>query len=97
MNRNFDILNNQLSVGQTKVITRDSGRIVDYIELMFSPTVKAQFVPNEDSTELGLCVKDTDLSLPKLECYITKSTLKDLIKGLENVYYQLKEKESEDE
>lgn len=95
--REFDILDNQIAVGQIKTITRNGGRTVDYIEIMFSPTVKAQFVPNEERTELGLCVKDTDLSLPKLECSVNKTTLKDLIKGLESIYHQLNDNNEESE
>lgn len=89
MARNLDIMDNQLELGQTKVISRDGGRIVDYIELLFSTSTKAQIAPSKDRKTAQLCVKDTDLTLPQLECVLNKSTLKDLIVGLKSIYTEL--------
>lgn len=89
MARNLDILDNQLELGQTKIISRDGGRIVDFVELLLSTSTKGQFAPSKDNKTIELCIKDTDLSLPQLECSMTKESLKDLIIGLKSIYGQL--------
>ncbi len=89
--KDFNMTDKQMELGQIKVISRNGGRIVDYIQLLVSPTTEAQFMPSDDRKSVSLCVKDVDLTLPKLECNITKSTLKDLIMSLETLYRQIKE------
>lgn len=87
--KDFDMMDNQLELGQVKVISRNCGRIIDYVQLLVSPTTEAQFMPADNGKGVSLCVKDVDLTLPKLECNITKSTLKDLIMSLEAIYRQI--------
>ena len=48
MARNLDILDDQLELGQTKIISRDGGRIVDFVELLLSTSTKGQFAPSKD-------------------------------------------------
>lgn len=91
MAKDLDIVERQMKVGQTKVISRDGGRIVDYVELLFSPTTKIQFAPSEDRIFARFSVKDVDLPIPQLECDVSKPTIRDLILGLQSVYNQLKE------
>ena len=67
MSNNLDLLNNQMSVGQVKTITSNGGRTVDYCELLFSSTTKAQFAPSEDKTTMTFAVSDNNLSLPQLQ------------------------------
>lgn len=40
MAKTLDIIDRQLELGQTKVISSDGGRFIDYVELLFSPTTK---------------------------------------------------------
>lgn len=93
MEKDLDIIENQLQLGQTKIISRDGGRIVDFVELLFSSTTKAQFAPSDDNKTIRFCIKDVDLTLPQLECDINKSTLRDLILGFKSIYNQLEESE----
>lgn len=95
MARNLDILDDQLELGQTKIISRDGGRIVDFVELLLSTSTKGQFAPSTDKKMVELCIKDTDLSLPQLECSMTKASLKDLIVGLKAIYGQLESEVAE--
>ena len=89
MTKDLDIIDRQLELGDVKVISRDGGRIVKFIELLFSPTTKAQFAPSHSNTSIRLSVKDVDLTLPQLECDMSKSTLRDLIIGLKSIYNQI--------
>ena len=89
MARNLDILDDQLELGQTKVVSRDGGRIIDYVELLLSTSTKGQFAPSKDRKLCEFCIKDTDLTLPQLECALSKSTLRDLIVGLKSIYTEL--------
>lgn len=94
MTKDLDIIDRQLELGDVKIISRDGGRIVKFIELLFSSTTKAQFAPSNNNTSIRLSVKDVDLTLPQLECDIKKSTLRDFIIGLKSIYNQI---ENEDE
>jgi len=91
MVKDLDIVDRQMKIGQTKVISRDGGRIVDYVELLFSPTTKIQFAPSDDRTLTKFSVKDVDLSIPQLECNVSKETIRDLILGLKSVYKQMED------
>lgn len=91
MVKDLDIVDRQMKLGQTKVISRDGGRIVDYVELLFSPTTKIQFAPSDDKTFAKFSVKDVDLSIPQLECNVSKGTIRDLILGLKSVYKQMED------
>ena len=47
MGKTLDIIDRQLELGDVKTIT-GSGGIVKFIELLFSPTTKAQFALSDD-------------------------------------------------
>lgn len=85
------ILDEQLKIGQVKSITSDFGRTVDYTELLFSPTTKAQFQPNDDKTGLIFSVSDSNFDLPEMVCELDRDTLRNLIVALKNMYNELQE------
>ena len=83
------ILDEQLKIGQVKSVTSDFGRYIDYIELLFSPTTKAEFQPNENNTGIILSVSDSNFDLPEMVCELERDTLRNLIVSLKNMYNQL--------
>ena len=91
--KSLQVMDDQMEIGQVKTITSNGGRTVDYCELLFSSTTKAQFAPSEDKTTMTFAVSDNNLSLPQLQCSINKEVLRDLIINLKNIYNEL---ESED-
>ena len=93
----LSIIENQLELGQVKTITSNGGRTVDYCELLFSSTTKAQFAPSEDKTTMTFAVSDNNLSLPQLQCNINKEVLRDLIINLKNIYNELESEEIDNE
>ena len=93
MGKTLDIIDRQLELGQTKVISRNGGRIIDYVELLFSPTTKVQFAPSTDRKTVRLSVSDNTLELPQLDCLINKQTLRDYIVSLKNIYNILEDEE----
>ena len=95
MSNSLDILNNQMSVGQVKTITSKGGTFVDFVELLFSPTTKAQFAPSDDLREIVFSVMDNNLDLPQLQCNMDKETLRNLIIALKSIYNQLKDESEE--
>lgn len=95
MQRSLDILDEQLNVGDVKVITCNGGENVRYIELLFSPTTKVQFAPSDDKRTIRMSVSDNNLQLPELDCQLSKETVRDFIIALKNTYSEL-ESESEE-
>ena len=95
MSNKLDILDEQLNVGDVKAITYNGGLNIRYIELLFSPTTKAQFAPDDNLREIVFSVMDNNLDLPQLQCNIDKETLRNLIIALKSIYNQLND-ESED-
>lgn len=93
MGKTLDIIDRQLELGQTKVISSDGGRVIDYVELLFSPTTKVQFAPSSDKKTVRLSVSDNTLELPQLDCLITKEVLRNYILNLKNIYNQLEDEE----
>lgn len=85
------ILDEQLKIGQVKFITSDFGKAMDYAELLFSPTTKAQFKPNSDKTGLIFSVSDNNFDLPEMICELDRDTLRNLIVALKNMYNELQE------
>lgn len=85
------IIDEQMEIGQVKSITSDFGRHIDYTELLFSPTTKAQFVPNVEKTGIILSVSDNNLDLPEMVCELSRDTVRNLIVNLKNMYNELSE------
>ncbi len=79
----------QLKIGQVKTITSDFGKTVDYTELLFSPTTKAEFQPNDDNTGIVFSVSDSSFDLPEIVCELSRETLRNLIIALKNMYNEL--------
>ena len=88
----LSIIENQLELGQVKTITSNGGRTVDFCELLFSPTTKAQFAPDYN---LHKIVMDNNLDLPQLQCNMDKETLRNLIIALKSMYNQLNDESEE--
>ena len=86
-------MEDQIKIGQVKTITSQGGSFVDFVELLFSETTKAQFAPSDDLHTILFSVMDNNLDLPELQCIMDKNTLRDLIINLKNIYNQLKESE----
>ena len=91
MGKKLDIIENQMELGQVKSITSKGGSFVNFVQLLFSSTTKAQFAPSEDMKEIIFSVTDNNFSLPQLECNMTKETLRDLIISLKTVYNELED------
>lgn len=89
MARDLDIIERQLELGQVKTISHDDGKIIDYVELLFSPITKVQFAPSDDMKNIRLSVSDNNLELPQLDCIISKSVLRSFIISLKNIYNEL--------
>lgn len=87
----------QLKIGQVKTITSDFGKTVDYTELLFSPTTKVEFQPNEGKTGLIFSVSDNSFDFPEMVCELNRETLRNLIVSLKNMYNELSEPLSQDE
>lgn len=96
MKRSLDILDEQLNVGDVKVITYNGGENIRYIELLFSPTTKVQFAPSEDKKTIRMSVSDNNLQLPELDCQLSHETVRDFIIALKNTYSELIKEESEE-
>lgn len=93
MSKTLDIIDTQLELGQTKIISSDGGKFINYVELLFSPTTKVQFAPSDDKKTVRLSVSDNTLELPQLDCLITKKVLRNYIVNLKNIYNQLLDEE----
>lgn len=90
------ILDEHLELGQVKTITSDFGRIIDYVELRFSPTTKAEFQPNEGKTGIIFSVSDSNLDLCEMVCELNRDTIRNLIVSLKNIYNQLELEDGKD-
>lgn len=91
MANKLNIMEDQLELGDVKTIT--NGTSVKYVELLFSPTTKAQFAPSENLKTVDFSVSDNHLELPQLQCTMDKETLRNLIISLKNIYNELEESE----
>ena len=91
MTKKLDIIENQIKLGQVKTITSNVGTFIDFVQLLFSPTTKAQFAPSDNLKEIIFSVTDNNLDLPQLECNMSKDTLRDLIISLKTIYNELED------
>ena len=95
MAKKLDIIEDQIELGQVKTITSRGGTFVDFVELLFSPTTKAQFAPSDDLREIVFSVMDNNLDLPQLQCNMNQETLYNFITSLKNIYNELKDESEE--
>lgn len=95
MAKKLDIIEDQIELGQVKTITSKGGTFVDFVELLFSSTTKAQFAPSEDLKTILFSVMDNNLDLPELQCNMDKETLRNLIMALKSIYNQLNDESEE--
>jgi hypothetical protein len=91
MANRLDILGEQLEVGDVKTITYNSGNNIKMIELLFSPTTKAQFAPTDDKKSLQISISDNILQIPELYCTIDKEKLYNLVVSLKKMYAEILE------
>lgn len=94
MARNLNIAENNLSVGQVKRITSGCGTKLDYVELLFSDRVKAQFSPKGNM--LQFTISDRTLDMSDLNCLLDKDTLRNLIVSFKDSYNQILENERDE-
>ena len=95
MAKTLSIMEEQLEIGQVKTITSSGGTVVNFVELRFSSTTKAQFATADDLRTIIFSVMDNNLDLPELQCNIDKETLRNLIISLKSIYNQLKDESEE--
>lgn len=95
MDAKLDIIDRQLELGDVKIITSKGGSIIKFVELLFSPTTKAQFALSDDKKTVEILVSDNNLSMPQLYCKINKESLRDLLVSLKNLYNQLSDEEED--
>lgn len=87
MAKDLDIVERQLELGMVKTITTEN--ILNFVELLFNPNVKAQFYYNEKENLIQFSVKDCDLGVKGFDCVLDKKTVRNLIIYLKNMYNQL--------
>lgn len=81
----------QLNPGQVRMITKDSGKMVQAIEILLGDQTKAEMMIDENLNVMNLTVRDTVLAdIPQLQCVVDKETLRDFISGLTKIYNSLK-------
>lgn len=81
----------QLKSGQVRMITKDSGKMVQAIEILLGDQTKAEMMIDENLNVMNLTVRDTVLAdIPQLQCAVDKETLRDFISGLTKIYNSLK-------
>ena len=85
----LDIIEDQIELGQVKTITSKGGKFVDFVELLFSPTTRVQFAPDDNLKTAMFSVSDNNLGLPQLQCNMNKETLFNFITSLKNIYNEL--------
>lgn len=87
MAKDLDIVERQLEIGMVKTIITEN--VVNFVELLFSSNIKAQFYYNELENLIQFCVKDCDLGVKGFDCLLDKKTVRNLIINLKNLYNQL--------
>lgn len=93
MTKTLDIIDRQLELGDVKTITTNGGSVVKFVELLFSPTTKAQFALSDDCETIEILFSDNNLVMPQLYCKMNKESLRNLIMSLKNLYNELQDKE----
>ena len=87
--KTLDLIDRQLELGDVKVIMRNGGTLIKFVELLFSPTTKAQFALSDDKRTIEILFSDNNFAMPQLHCKINKDILRDLIVNLKNMYNEL--------
>lgn len=85
--------NTQLELGQVRTVTKDSGKTIESVELLLGDQTKAEMKIDNELDVVNVTIKDTDLAdVPDLNCAMNKTTLRDFIIGLKNLYNMLEDK-----
>lgn len=91
MSSRLDLVDQNLSLGQVKSIT--TGSVLDYVELMVGDNTKAQLSYDKEKNMIAMEIKDANLDLAQLSCYMDKTTIKNLIASLKTLHNQLADTE----
>lgn len=89
MAKSLQIMEDQIELGDVKTITSNGGQNIKFVELLFSPNVRAQFAPSKDNKTIEMSIFDNNLELPDLDCKMSKDSLYDLIQALKMIYKKL--------
>ena len=82
--------NFQLQLGQIRMITKDSGKTIQSVEILLGDQTKAEMIIDEKLNIMNLIVRDTVLAdIPQLQVAVYKETLKNFISGLTKLYNSL--------
>ena len=82
--------NFQLQLGQIRMITKDSGKTIQSVEILLGDQTKAEMIIDEKLNIMNLIDRDTVLAdIPQLQCAVDKETLKNFISGLTILYNSL--------
>lgn len=83
----IDIIEQDLQIGQVKLITSDAGKQVDEIELLLGDSTKATMRLNTNLNVVRLIIQDTNIAdIPSLDCNISRESLYDFIIGIKKIY-----------
>lgn len=86
--------NFQLEQGQVRMVTKNGGKTIQSVELLLGSQTKSEMILDEELNVVNLVVRDTDIAdIPRLQCSVTKDTLRNFITGLTSLYNTLKDDE----
>ncbi len=86
-NNKIDIIEQDLQLGQVKVITSDAGKQVNEIELLLGDSTKATLKLDTNLNVVRLIIQDTTLAdIPSLDCNISRQSLYDFVTGIKKMY-----------
>ena len=83
----------QLELGEVRTIRSNSGKSLNNVELLFSPTTIATFNVNRTKNVVELTIDNTDLKYQDLNCALSKSVIRDMYMYMRDLYNELEESE----
>lgn len=84
----------QLELGEVRTIRSNSGKSLNNVELLFSPTTIATFNVNRTKNVVELTIDNTDLKYQDLNCALSKSVIRDMYMYMRDLYNELEESEA---
>ena len=88
----LSIENERLKVGQVKRVTSNSGNTIDSITLLLNESVEVLFAPK--GNELEFTVSNPNIDMSNLDCTIDKTTLRDFLIAIKDMYNEIITSES---
>lgn len=90
----MEITENNLEIGDVLSITSDNGRTLKALQMLIGDKTKATISRDSENNCAVFKVEDTEMAnIPSLMCNLKKTTIKDLICGLKEIYNLLSEEE----